>query len=84
MHSSGGKTRRGPLTRQGSPWLRWVMVEAAHAAIRKPGPLKNRYDRLRQRKPHGTAIIDLARFMLGCVWAMLTERRPFLLNPRGS
>jgi transposase len=84
VHASGGRTRTGPLTKQGSPWLRWTMIEAAHSAIRTPGPLKNRYDRLRQRKPHGTAIVDLARFMLGCVYAMLTERRGFLLHPRGS
>jgi transposase len=84
VHSSGGRTRTGPLTKQGSPWLRWVMVQAAHAAIRKPGPLKTRFDRLRQRKPYATAIVDLARFMLGCVYAMLTERRGFLLHPRGS
>jgi len=84
VYSSGGRTRRGPLTNQGSPWLRWAMVEAATSAMRTPGPLKDRYDRLRQRKPHGTAVVDLARFMLGCVFAMLTEQRPFLLNPRGS
>jgi transposase len=84
VHSSGGRTRLGPITKQGSPWLRWGMIQAAHAAIRTPGPLKSRYDRLRQRKPHGTAIVDLARFMLGCVYAMLTEQRPFQLHPRGS
>jgi transposase len=84
VHASGGHTRTGPITKQGSSWLRWTMIEAAHSAIRTPGPLKNRYDRLRQRKPHGTAIVDLARFMLGCVYAMLTERRGFLLHPRGS
>jgi transposase len=84
VYSSGGRTRHGRLTKQGSPWLRWTMVEAAVSAIRTPGPLKSRYDRLRQRKPHATAVIDLARFMLGCVFAMLSERRPFLLNPRGS
>ena len=84
VHASGGRSRTGRLTKQGSPWLRWVMIQAAHSAIRTPGPLKARYARLRQRKPHGTAIVDLARFMLGCVYAMLTERRGFLLHPRGS
>ncbi len=84
VHSSGGRTRYGPLTRQGSPWLRWALIQAAHSAVRRPGPLKARYDRMRQRKPEATAIVDLARFMLGCVYAMLTERRPFLLHPRGS
>jgi transposase len=84
VHSSGGKTRLGPLTRQGSPWLRWVIVEAAHSASRTAGPLQNRFNRVRQRKPYATAIVDLARFMLGCIYAMLTERRPFRIDPRGS
>jgi transposase len=84
VYSSGGHTRSGRLTKQGSAWLRWAMIEAAHSAIRTPGPLKTRYDRQRRRKPHGTAIVDLARFMLGCVYAMLTQRRGFLLHPRGS
>jgi transposase len=34
--SSGGVTRRGAITREGSPWLRWALVEAAiHAMQRK-------------------------------------------------
>jgi transposase len=84
VHSSGGRTRYGSLTKQGSPWLRWAMVEAAHSAIRVRGPLRERYERMRRRKPHGTAIVDLARFMLGCIYAMLTERRSFKSVPRGS
>src|SRR6185295_2295779 len=62
VYSSGGRTRYGPLTKQGSAYLRWVMVQAANSACRVRGPLKNRYDRLRQRKPHQTAIVDLARY----------------------
>jgi transposase len=84
VYSSGGRTRYGPLTKQGSAYLRWVMVQAANSAIRVRGPLKNRYDRLRQKRPHNTAIVDLARYMLGCVYAMLTERRAFRVHPRGS
>jgi transposase len=84
VHSSGGRTRYGSLTRQGSPWLRWAMVQAARSAVRRPGPLQDRYRRMKQRKPEATAIVDLARFMLGCAYAMLSERRPFRSYPRGS
>jgi transposase len=84
VHSSGGRTKYGPLTRQGSAWLRWAMVEAARSASRTPGPLKDRYDRTCKRKNTNTAAVDLARFMLGCVFTMLSERRPFRTNPRGS
>ncbi len=84
VHSSGGRTRYGSLTRQGSPWLRWGLVQAARSAVRRPGPLQDRYVHTKQRKPEATAIVDLARFMLGCVYAMLSERRPFRSFPRGS
>jgi transposase len=29
VHSSGGKTRHGPSTKQGSKWLRWILVETS-------------------------------------------------------
>lgn len=84
VHSSGGRTRYGSLTRQGSPWLRWALVQAARSAVRRPGPLQDRYARKKERKPEATATVDLARFMLGCAYAMLSERRPFRSSPRGS
>jgi transposase len=31
-------TRRGHITKQGSRWLRWMLVEAATTAVRVPGP----------------------------------------------
>lgn len=34
--SSGGVTRHGRITREGSPWLRWALVEAAIHAQRRP------------------------------------------------
>src|SRR5207302_5814759 len=35
-HSSADHLRRGHISKQGSPWLRWVMVEAAIHALRDP------------------------------------------------
>ena len=32
VRESAGKAARGGITRQGSPWLRWIMVEAAQLA----------------------------------------------------
>ena len=34
VHSSGSCTRYGPITREGSRWLRWIMVECAHSHLR--------------------------------------------------
>lgn len=49
VHQSGGHCYQGSITRQGSPWLRWVLVQAAMKAetlaamaarARQPGRLK--------------------------------------------
>jgi transposase len=34
VRESAGKASRGGITRQGSPWLRWILVEAAQVATR--------------------------------------------------
>jgi len=34
VREPAGKAARGGITRQGSPWLRWIMVEAAQVATR--------------------------------------------------
>src|SRR5918995_4285337 len=34
--TSDAHTRRGHITKQGSRWLRWMLVEAATTAVRDP------------------------------------------------
>ena len=36
VHNSDRKVRHGHITKQGSPWVRWVLDEAAHKAKRRP------------------------------------------------
>lgn len=36
IDASAGRVRYGPITRQGSPWLRWALVEAAIHAMKRP------------------------------------------------
>ena len=43
VRESAGKAARGGITRQGSPWLRWMMVEAAEAATRSSPAAKRHY-----------------------------------------
>jgi transposase len=35
VDASAGRVRRGPITRAGSPWLRWALVEAAIHAMKR-------------------------------------------------
>lgn len=84
VRASGARTWLGPITKQGSPWLRWVLIEATHRAVRRPGCLRERYERLRHRKGAAVAIVATARFLTTCIYAMLTEGRPFEERPSGS
>lgn len=66
------------ITKQGRSLLRWIMTEAAQAAVRARGPLQEFYMRLikKGKKPQ-VAIVALARKMLMIIWHMLTYKKPF-------
>lgn len=71
--SAGKRSGRSGITRQGSPWLRWIMVEAAQVATRCSPAAKSYYQRLRRKKPAHVARVALARKLLVAVWAMLHD-----------
>ena len=73
VHSSGGHTRYGRITKQGSPWLRWIFVEAAAVASRRPGQLRDRYLKLAYRKGTKTARVALARHVAALAYLLLTR-----------
>jgi len=84
VRASGGRARLGPITKQGSPWLRWLLVETVHRAVRRPGCLKERYEGLLRRKGTAVATVAVARSLATCVYALLSEGRPFAERPSGS
>lgn len=81
-YASGESVRHGRITKQGSRWLRWTMVDAAHRQIlvkRKQG-FGWYYLKIRQRKGTGTAAVATARKMLAVIWRLLKDNRPFQEN----
>ncbi len=77
MHASGGKVRMGPVTKQGSKWLRWILVECALHAIKKSIHYGDLYTRVARKHGNGTARIAVARSMLRAIYAMLKFNRPY-------
>jgi transposase len=74
---SAGK-RKGGKTRKGSPWLRAVLVEAAHAAGRtKDTYLGAQYRRLLARKGKKRAAVAVARSILVIAYHILTTHEPY-------
>jgi len=74
---SGGTVRHGRITRQGSRWLRWALVEAAINAESRPGPLRNYYLKLAKRKGNKIARVAVARKISTYVFHMLKEGKTF-------
>jgi transposase len=71
VHQSGGHCYRGSITRQGSPWLRWVLVEAAIKAVRKDVALQKFYTRVRKRSGAKIARVAAARKLAEICWRRL-------------
>ncbi|HEU5452557.1 MAG TPA: IS110 family transposase, partial [Terriglobales bacterium] len=70
-HSSGGKQRLGHISKQGSPFLRGLLVEAAQSAARHDPQLRRCYVRLAMRKSKGVAKVAVARKLLMKMYWML-------------
>jgi transposase len=63
-HSSGDRTRYGPITKEGSPWLRTVMVEAAQVAVRLSPTLERYRNRIAAKHGRNAAKVAVARKLL--------------------
>lgn len=73
VHQSGGHCYQGSITRQGSPWLRWVLVQAAMKAVHKDAALKNFYSRIRKRSSAKIARVAAARKLAEICWKRLRQ-----------
>ena len=61
VEASGGRVRTGAITGEGSPWLRWALVEAAIHAMNRRDPVGRWARRLATRKGILKARVALAR-----------------------
>ena len=71
VNQSGEHDYHGHITRQGSPWLRWVLVQAAIKAIGKDRKLANFYERVRKRSSRHIARVAVARKLAEICWIRL-------------
>jgi transposase len=63
VYASAATYRTGAITRAGSPWLRWALVEVAMRAMKRPDPLGRWARRLATQKGIKRARVALARRM---------------------
>ncbi|GAC1631291.1 MAG: hypothetical protein NVS9B14_02920 [Candidatus Acidiferrum sp.] len=73
-HSSGGKQRLGHISKQGSSFVRGLLVEAAQSAVRHEPQLRREYQRLSQRRCRALAKVAIARKLaVRLYWMLRTE-----------
>ncbi|HYL93374.1 MAG TPA: IS110 family transposase [Alphaproteobacteria bacterium] len=72
-HSSGGRQQLGHISKQGSSFLRFLLVEAGQTAARHDAELGRFYRRLAVRKHRALAKVAVARKLAVRLYLMLRE-----------
>jgi transposase len=67
----------GHISKQGSSAARHVLCEAAHAAMRTPGPLRAFGARVRARRGSKIATVAVARKLVCLAWQLLTTQQDY-------
>jgi transposase len=72
VRNSDRKVRHGHITKQGSPWVRWILQEAAQTAKQRP-PFAGAYAQLARRRGNSIATTAIARRLLARCFHILKE-----------
>jgi transposase len=72
VRNSDRRVRHGHITKQGSPWVRWVLVEAAHKAATRP-PFARFFATCAARRGRQIATVAVARKLLARCFHILKE-----------
>lgn len=72
VRNSDTKVRHGHISKQGSVWVRWVMVEAAHIAKTKP-PFAAPFANIARRRGRKIATVAIARKLLTKCYFVLKD-----------
>ena len=73
QHQSGQRGYFGHITKAGTSLLRWLLVEAAQAAVRWDSHWQAVHARIARRRGTAIATVAVARKLLVVIWHMLTE-----------
>ncbi len=69
--------RSGRISKRGSASARWALVETCWSVVLQPGPMRAFYERIKQRRGHGKAIVATARKLAVLFWCMLTRSQDY-------
>ena len=81
--SSGGTRRIGAISKKGNPYLRSLLIEGAWVILQRidaRDPLRLWAEAVAARRSRKVAVIALARRLVGVLWAMWRDSKPY--NPQ--
>jgi len=76
-YASGNTCYHGHITKQGSRWLRWILIEAAIHVVKRTGPLRRFYYKVERKKGGKVAKVATARKLLEWIYHMLRDGKTF-------
>jgi hypothetical protein len=71
----------GAISRQGAAHARGGLIEAAHTAVRTPGPLQAFFGRVKARRGEQKAVVAVARKLVVLAWHLLSRGEPYRWAP---
>lgn len=85
VHSSGGKSWRGPTPKSCNHYLKWAFVEAANGIVARRKKTRDKhphvvslYERVKATtKISGKAKVAMARHLAESAWWILTRKQPY-------
>lgn len=77
LYQSGSTKRLGSITKLGSPYARWILVQAAHRLVRSDINTKLFYQALSARRGKKKAIVAVARKLAELSWRLLVDNRKY-------
>ena len=73
-----GLAQYGRISKHGRSHARAMLVEAAWAAAKAPGPLRAFFLRIRNKRGHQIAAVAVARKLAVLIWHILTKEQDYL------
>jgi len=77
VHSSADVYRTGPITKQGSSHLRWMLIQCAWQAIKYSVPLRMHFASVTKRCGKQSAIVSVARKLLRISFRVMRDGKEF-------
>jgi len=80
VHQSGDTLRLGSLTRRGNVHVRWLLSQSLQHLHRKDAKARQRYMKLKRKKPRGVARAAQVRWLTEIIWHLLSKNQAYRIK----